>query len=201
MIFSQHVTPESGEMRKHACENVIKHWLPKRVPCLREKLLCYLECVFVSAWVCVTFLSDRAPDGDNEDADDGENQQCQNATYHCIWYCTVSLHHCTRIWERTNKTNSVCGWSVGYIKGNMEIKVERSAAKVGGKKDRKVREWKHINTPEWERVQGARQEKREVDIFHPTCIITFHHPPLHRTPQTVRMGEKKVEKWGERIKI
>ena len=44
----------------------------------------------------------------------------------------------------------------------------------------KVRERKHIKTAAWERVQGARWEKTEVDILHPTCIITFHHPPLHR---------------------
>lgn len=46
---------------------------------------------------CVTFLSHGAPDGDNEDADDGENQQCQHATYHCIRYCAVSLYHCAGI--------------------------------------------------------------------------------------------------------
>lgn len=47
--------------------------------------------------VCVTFLSHRAPDGDDEDADDGENQKRQDAPYHRIWYCAVSLHHCTGI--------------------------------------------------------------------------------------------------------
>lgn len=55
-------------------------------------------------YVCVTFLSHGAPDGDNEDTDDSENQQGQNATYHWIWNCAVSLHHCTRIWKnRKNK--------------------------------------------------------------------------------------------------
>lgn len=59
-----------------------------------DKLYC-LASVYVC--VCVTFLSHGAPDGDNEDTDDSENQQGQNATYHCIWNCAVSLHHCTRI--------------------------------------------------------------------------------------------------------
>lgn len=58
--------------------------------------------------VCVTFLPDGAPDGDNEDADDGENQQCQNATYDCIWHCTVSLNHCTGVCG-TIRDNS-CPW-------------------------------------------------------------------------------------------
>lgn len=35
-------------------------------------------------YVCVTFLSYRAPDGDDEDGDDGENQKCQDTTNHCI---------------------------------------------------------------------------------------------------------------------
>lgn len=48
-----------------------------------------------------TFLSDRAPDGDNEDTDDGENQQCQHTTYHCVGYGTVSLNHCAGVfWVR-----------------------------------------------------------------------------------------------------
>lgn len=47
--------------------------------------------------LCVTFLSHRAPDGDDEHADDGENQKRQNATYHSIWYCAMSLHNCTWI--------------------------------------------------------------------------------------------------------
>lgn len=51
----------------------------------------------MSVCVCVTFLSNGAPDGDDEDTDDGENQQGQDTTYHCIWYCTVSLYHCTGI--------------------------------------------------------------------------------------------------------
>lgn len=45
----------------------------------------------------------------------------------------------------------------------------------------------------WERVKGARQEKREVDIYHPTCIITFHLPPLHKMPDRQNGWEKGGE--------
>lgn len=51
----------------------------------------------LDVYVCVTFLSHRAPDGDNKDADDAENQEGQHAADHCVWYGAVSLHHCTRI--------------------------------------------------------------------------------------------------------
>ncbi len=41
-----------------------------------------------------TFLSDGAPDGDDEHTDDSEDQQSQDAPDHCIRNGTVSFHHC-----------------------------------------------------------------------------------------------------------
>lgn len=67
------------------------------------------------------------------------------------------------------------------------------AGEMKGKKGIKVREREHIKEPAWRRAQGARQEKREVNIFHPTSIITFHHPPLHRTPDSQNGWEKGGE--------
>lgn len=60
-----------------------------------KRIFCYI-CV-VHLILYFTFLPDRAPDGDNEDTDDGENQKGQNATYHCIRYCAVSLNHCAGV--------------------------------------------------------------------------------------------------------
>ncbi len=37
----------------------------------------------------------------------------------------------------------MCGWRVGYIKGNMEIKVERRAGKVGKKRYKSERKKAH----------------------------------------------------------
>lgn len=48
-----------------------------------------------------------------------------------------------------------------------------------------------MKTKAWVRIKGARQEKREVDIFHPTCIITFYHP--HCTERQTLRVEK--ERW------
>jgi len=45
----------------------------------------------------VTFLSDGAPDGDDEHTDDSEDQQSQDAPDHCIRNSTVGFHHCSRV--------------------------------------------------------------------------------------------------------
>lgn len=51
-----------------------------------------------------------------------------------------------------------------------------------------------IKIPAWGRKQGARQKKREVDIFRPASIITFH--------QSHRKNTRQSEKWekGEETK-
>lgn len=107
-------------------KNVMEYCQDTATSCKR------IVCVTWDVCFCerVTFLSDGAPDGDNEDADDGENQQCQNATYHCVWYCTVSLHHCTGICKR-NKRDTQCVWLECVVekKENMEIKWEKSTGK------------------------------------------------------------------------
>lgn len=47
----------------------------------------------------VTFLSDGAPDGDDEHTYDSEDQQSQDAPDHCIRNGTVGFHHCSRVWD------------------------------------------------------------------------------------------------------
>lgn len=72
----------------------------------------------IHMYVCVTFLPHRAPDGDDEDADDGENQKCQDTTNHGIWNCAVSLHHCTRICGNKTTNCGVHRGCVGRWRGN-----------------------------------------------------------------------------------
>lgn len=62
---------------------------------------------------------------------------------------------------------------------------------MSGKKYIKVKERKHFKKPAWERVQGERQEKTEVNIFHPTY---YHLSSPHRTPDKSEWVRKRWRK-------
>lgn len=76
----------------------------------------------IHMYVYVTFLSHRAPDGDNKDAEDGENQERQHATNDGVWYCAVSLHHRTRI----------CGKEAANSRVRRESAVQRNIGESSG---------------------------------------------------------------------
>lgn len=118
--------------------------------------------MYLCVCVFVTFLPDGAPDGDNKDTDDSENQKCQNTTYHSIWYCTVRLYHCTGIWKRTRKRNSMRRGGVWCRTCSKEIKKESSAGKKNLTKTGLDQKWKEENC----RKKREKSEQEKSTLKH-----------------------------------
>lgn len=148
----------------------------------------------------ITFLPNWAPDGDNKDTDDGENQKGQNHGDRLIRYCTLRIYDCTGICENkgVKRSASAEGWisfeekcgdngREGCGQRHWDEETDGSKMKAG---EIKGKQKGRIKTAEWECVQGARLGRGEFDIFRPTCIITFHHPPVNRMPDSLNGWEK-----------